>query len=71
MRAARAARPEGEALDKHTPAWVEPVNRSGAAYLTPAILDGRWMVRVSIGALATEKADVAAVWAAMRQEADL
>ena len=61
---------EGEALDAHTTAWVEAVNRSGAAYLTPAILDGRWMARVSIGALATEEADVAAVWAAMRQAAE-
>jgi len=61
---------EGEALDAHTTAWVEAVNRSGAAYLTPAILDGRWMARVSIGALATEEADVAAVWAAMRAAAE-
>ena len=28
----------GEALDEHTTAWVETVNRSGAAYLTPASL---------------------------------
>ena len=61
---------DGEALDAHTTAWVEAVNRSGAAYLTPAILDGRWMARVSIGALATEAADVAAVWAAMREAAE-
>jgi aromatic-L-amino-acid decarboxylase len=60
----------GEALDAHTTAWVEAVNRSGAAYLTPAVLDGRWMARVSIGALATEEADVAAVWSAMRQAAE-
>jgi aromatic-L-amino-acid decarboxylase len=60
----------GEALDAHTTAWVEAVNRSGAAYLTPAVLDGRWMARVSIGALMTEEADVAAVWAAMRQAAE-
>jgi aromatic-L-amino-acid/L-tryptophan decarboxylase len=60
---------DGEALDKHTTEWVEAVNRSGAAYLTPAILDGRWMARVSIGALATEAADVDAVWAAMRAAA--
>jgi len=59
----------GEALDAHTTAWVEAVNRSGAAYLTPAVLDGRWMARVSIGALATEEADVAAVWSTMRQAA--
>jgi aromatic-L-amino-acid decarboxylase len=60
----------GEALDKHTTAWVEAVNRSGAAYLTPAILDGRWMARVSVGALATKTADVEAVWAAMRAAAE-
>ena len=29
-----------------------------SAYLTPALLDGRWMVRVSIGALATERRHV-------------
>ena len=34
------------------------------------MLDGRWMARVSIGALATEEADVAAVWAAMREAAE-
>jgi aromatic-L-amino-acid decarboxylase len=61
---------EGEALDAHTTAWVEAVNRSGAAYLTPAILDKRWMARVSIGALATEETDVAAAWAAMREAAE-
>lgn len=60
----------GEALDAHTTAWVEAVNRSGAAYLTPAVLDGRWMARVSIGALTTEQEDVAAVWAAMREAAE-
>lgn len=59
----------GEALDRHTLGWAERINRSGAAYLTPAVVDGRWMVRVSIGALATERDDVAAVWQAMRQAA--
>ncbi len=59
----------GAALDAHTRAWCEAVNASGAAYLTPAILDGRWMVRVSIGALTTEAADVAATWAAMQAAA--
>lgn len=59
----------GEALDAHTLAWVERVNRSGLAYLTPAVLDGRWMVRVSIGSLETTAEDVAAVWAAMQRAA--
>jgi len=57
----------GEALDAHTLAWCERINRSGRAYLTPALLEGRWMVRVSIGALPTERADVQALWDAMRE----
>jgi aromatic-L-amino-acid/L-tryptophan decarboxylase len=61
---------EGEALDRHTLAWADRLNRSGAAYVTPAVLDGRWMVRVSIGALGTERAHVEALWAAMREEAE-
>ena len=61
---------EGEALDRHTLAWVDRVNKSGAGYLTPAMLDGRWMVRVSIGAEATEAEHVAALWDAMRQQAE-
>jgi aromatic-L-amino-acid decarboxylase len=61
---------EGEALDRHTLAWADAVNRSGAAYLTPAVIDGRWMVRVSIGALATEAEHLAALWTAMRAAAE-
>jgi aromatic-L-amino-acid decarboxylase len=61
----------GEALDVHTLAWVERVNASGAAYLTPALLGGRWMVRVSLGALDTGPEDVRAVWAAMRAAAEV
>jgi aromatic-L-amino-acid decarboxylase len=60
----------GEALDRHTQAWCDRVNRSGAAYLTPAVLDGRWMVRVSIGAEQTERPHVEALWRAMRTEAE-
>jgi aromatic-L-amino-acid decarboxylase len=61
---------EGEALDHHTQSWVDRIARSGAAYLTPAQLDGRWMVRVSVGALGTEREHVAALWALMRREAE-
>lgn len=60
---------EGEALDRHTLGWVEQVNDSGEAYLTPATLDGRWMVRVSIGALLTERRHVEALWELMKSEA--
>jgi aromatic-L-amino-acid decarboxylase len=59
---------EGEALDRHTQGWADRVNRSGRAYLTPAILDGRWMVRVSIGSLPTEREHVESLWALIQQK---
>ena len=59
----------GEALDAHTQQWAERLNRSGAAYVTPAILDGRWMVRISIGAEQTERAHVEALWNEMQRVA--
>ena len=61
----------GEDLDRHTQGWANRINLSGAAYLTPAILDGRWMVRVSVGAIPTEREHVAALWAQMRNEAEV
>jgi glutamate/tyrosine decarboxylase-like PLP-dependent enzyme len=61
---------DGEALDKHTLDWVARLNQSGEAYLTPAMLDGRWMVRVSIGAELTEREHVAQLWQLMRDALD-
>jgi aromatic-L-amino-acid decarboxylase len=61
---------DAEALDRHTVAWADRVNRSGEAYLTPALHDGRWMVRVSIGAAPTERSHVQALWTTMRREAE-
>ncbi len=60
----------GDTLDQHTLDWVNRVNRSGEAYLTPAVLDGRWMVRVSIGSAPTDREDVAILWALMRTMAE-
>ena len=56
----------GEALDKHTLDWAARLNHSGQAYVTPALLDGRWMVRVSIGAELTEREHVKRLWEIMR-----
>jgi aromatic-L-amino-acid decarboxylase len=61
---------EGEALDRYTLAWVNRINQSGRAYLTTAILNGRWMVRVSIGAEATERQHIKELWDLMRAEAE-
>jgi len=60
---------EGEALDRHTLDWAGCVNASGDAYVTPAVLDGRWMVRVSVGALLTGREHVAELWDILRREA--
>jgi aromatic-L-amino-acid decarboxylase len=60
---------QGEVLDRHTLGWAERVNRSGRAYLTPAVLDGRWMVRVSIGAEPTERHHIEALWRLIQDEA--
>jgi len=62
-----AAGVEGEALDAHTLAWVGDINRSGDAYLTPSILDGRWMVRISVGVESTERSHVERLWERMQE----
>ena len=56
----------GEALEQHTQSWAARLNKSGRAYVTPAKLEGRWMVRISIGSLTTERTDIIALWQALR-----
>jgi aromatic-L-amino-acid decarboxylase len=58
---------QSEALDRHTLSWVDRINRSGAAYLTPAMLDGRWMARISIGAIPTEREHVESLWRTLQE----
>ena len=57
---------EGEALDRHTLAWLERLNRSGDAFLNATVLGGRWTVRVSIGAETTERTHLVALWERMQ-----
>jgi aromatic-L-amino-acid/L-tryptophan decarboxylase len=61
---------EGEALDRHTRRWVQAINDSGSAYLTPAAVDGRWMARASVGIETTEAVHVEALWKTMRAAAE-
>lgn len=56
--------------DAHNLAWAEAVNRGGTALLTPARVNGAWIVRVSIGSEATSRAHVEALWATMRAAAE-
>jgi aromatic-L-amino-acid decarboxylase len=48
----------GDALDTHTRRWAQALNDSGRAYVTPAVINGRWAVRISIGAEYTRAEDV-------------
>lgn len=56
-----------EELEEHTLAWVERVNADGRVFLTPSLLDDRWMVRVSIGAEPTERHHLEELWRTLQQ----
>ena len=45
------------------------INEGGKAYLTPSVLKGKQILRVSIGAEATERAEVEALWALLNAAA--
>lgn len=57
------------ALSAHNLAIARSINDSGFAYLTPSVLKGRQMLRVSIGALQTEQAHVEQLWGALSRAA--
>jgi len=54
-------------LASHNLSVAARVNGSGRAYVTPAVLKGKQMIRVSIGATATERKDVELVWRELRE----
>ena len=59
----------GKALDEHTRRWMGVINASGRAFLTGAEVGGRWIARVSIGALGSERADIEQLWQLMQEAA--
>jgi len=58
-----------DGLAGHNLRLVADINRRGRSYLTPALLKGRQMIRVSIGAQASEREHVAALWADLQEAA--
>ncbi len=62
---------DGDALDGHTLAWLDRINSSGAAFMSGSMLDGRWMVRVSVGVESTERRHVEALWRMIRDAASV
>jgi len=59
---------EGEALDQHTLDWVHAINQAGTAFMSPSQLNGRWMVRVSIGVEATTRRHIEKLWDLVQQQ---
>jgi len=57
------------ALAAHNLAIADRVNRAGRSCVTPSALKGRQMIRVSIGAQATERAHVETVWRELQEAA--
>ena len=57
-------------LASHNLSIAARVNASGRAYVTPSLLKGKEMIRVSIGATGTERRDVQEVWRALRDAAE-
>ncbi len=55
-------------LDDFTLRWARAINDSGDAFVSPSVLEGRWMVRVSVGVEGTERRDVARLWSLMNEE---
>jgi aromatic-L-amino-acid decarboxylase len=62
---------KGAKLDAHTLRWANHINKSGAAYLTPAQLNDQWMVRISIGAETTTLEHVRALWDTMQEAVNI
>lgn len=50
-------------------AIAERVNRSGKAYLTPSVVKGRQLLRLSVGAELTERRHVEALWQLLQEAA--
>jgi aromatic-L-amino-acid/L-tryptophan decarboxylase len=57
-----------EIIAEHNREIARRLNEGGKFYLTPSLLKGKQILRVSIGAEGTEREHVAALWAALQAE---
>lgn len=57
-----------DAIADHNRDLARRLNESGKFYLTPSLLKGKQMIRISIGAEGTERSNVADLWAALCAE---
>ena len=51
----RLAGADPEEVGRHNLAWVRALNTSGDAFVSPSLVDGAWIARVSVGVEATER----------------
>ena len=58
------------ALAAHNRTLADRVNQGGRCYLTSSVLKGRLMLRLSLGAQATEPRHVALLWEELQRAAD-
>lgn len=56
-------------VSEHNRDWAAAINATGRAFVTPSILDGIWMVRVSIGVESTERHHLGALIDLIKQAA--
>lgn len=55
-------------INDHNQAWIERINKSGKAYLTPSLLKGKRIARISIGVETTERVHVESLWKLMQEQ---
>jgi aromatic-L-amino-acid decarboxylase len=58
-----------EGDDERSRALLERVNATGEIFISHAVLDGRYVLRMAIGQLTTTEADVRRAWDVLRREA--
>jgi aromatic-L-amino-acid decarboxylase len=58
-----------DASDERNRALLERVNASGEIFISHAVLNGRFVLRLAIGQMSTTLADVERAWEVLRREA--
>ena len=58
-----------EGDDERSRALLERVNAGGEMFISHAVLDGRYVLRLAIGQMNTREADIRIAWDALRREA--
>jgi aromatic-L-amino-acid/L-tryptophan decarboxylase len=55
-------------INAHNQSWIERINKSGKAYLTPSLLKGKRIARISIGVETTESIHVEFLWKLIQEQ---